>query len=375
MDLDVSCVRKETAAIEEESVTGGLKIGVIGVGGAGRAHSVRFLRHPNVTEVRGYDIKPVDFDRIKVFGDFEEFIEPLDAVSICSPDDSHAGYIVECFARGKHVLVEKPMVASLEEAQELETVIANKGPLKFGVHHQMRFVPAFAKAKELMDSGVLGDVFYAEANYWHDMRERSRKYDDWRIRGKGQSVIYGGACHPLDLLLYLFGDDNPPVDHVTYVNKIGFPEYPLRYTDATTLLRMRSGATCKCNTNISVRFPQFNNLTLLGEKATYIDGLLYDGANVTDLASESAYQGRLRRLVRGGSSALVKALTHMPSFRINPMSVYDHEHACDVIIKDFVRSILEDRDPLVGYLDGKRVVSLCEETEKDGLERLAPIDG
>lgn len=370
MDVDVLGDGKETAALEEVSVTEGLKIGVIGVGGAGRAHSVRFLRHPDVAEVRGYDIKNVDFDRIRVFRDFDEFIEPLDAVSICSPDDSHAHYIVECFARHKHVLVEKPMVASLEEAHELETVIANRGPLKFGVHHQMRFVPAFAKAKELMDSGALGDIFYAEANYWHDMRERSLKYDDWRIRGQGQSVIYGGACHPLDLLLYLFGDDNPAVDHVTYVNKIGFPEYPLRYTDATTLLRMRSGTTCKCNTNIAARFPQFNNLVILGEKATYIDGLLYQGAEIADLASESAYRGRFRRLVRRNSSALVKMLRCLPGFRVNPMSIYDHEHACDVIIKDFLRSIIEDREPLVGYADGVRVVELCEQTEVQALARM-----
>ena len=226
-----------------------IKVGVIGVGGAGRAHCGRFLRNANVEEVRGYDIKIIDFKDVQIYYDFEEFIDTVDAVSICTPDESHLFYILEAFRRGKHVLVEKPMVASYREVEELETYISKFQNLVFAVHHQMRFVPSFFKTKEVIDSGLLGKIFYVEANYWHDMRLRSIQYDDWRMRGKGQSVIFGGACHPLDLILYLLG--NHTVEHThTYLNKNAFEEYPLKYTAATTILGFSNGVVAKCHTNI-----------------------------------------------------------------------------------------------------------------------------
>lgn len=348
-----------------------IKVGIIGVGGAGRAHSSRFLGNPHVSHVSGFDIKKIEFSKIPIFYDFEEFIEPLDAVSICTPDDSHLEYIVKAFERGKHVLVEKPMVASLEEAIELEEIIEKNRHLKFGVHHQMRFVPAFSEAKRLLDSGKLGKIFYAEANYWHDMRKRSVKYDNWRMKDKGQSVIYGGACHPLDLLLYLFGGRDAPIKHTTYLNKIGYSEYPDSYTSATTLLTMQSGAVCKCHTNYAVRFPQFNNLILLGENGTYIDGIFHDGKSVHRLASGSAYRGRFLKLVRSLSSIILAVCERIPAFRINPWSIYDHNYACDVVVNNFVESIVEDKETLVGYRDGLRVIRLCEETEKDGQKNSA----
>ncbi len=343
-----------------------LKIGIIGVGGAGRAHSSRFLSSPQVSHVRGFDIKKIEFDSIPIFYDFEEFIEPLDAVSICTPDDTHFEYIIKAFEKGKHVLVEKPMVASLEEAFELKEAIEKNGHLKFAVHHQMRFVPAFSKAKRLIESGELGKIFYAEANYWHDMRQRSVKYDDWRMKGKGQSVIYGGACHPLDLLLHLFGNGDAPVKHTTYLNKIGYPECPAGYTSATTILTMQSGAVCKCHTNNAARFPQFNNLILLGENGSYVDGILHDGKSFHEVASASAYRGHFRRLVRHLSKTLLALCKRIPAFRFNPWSVYDHNYACEVIVNNFVDCIVEGKEPLVGYNDGLRVIRVCEETEEDG---------
>lgn len=339
-----------------------INIGIIGVGGAGRAHAKRYKKNKFVDEVRGYDIKEIDFDAINMRYDFNTFLDGLDAVSICTPDDTHYEYIVKCLEARKHVLVEKPMVASLDEAIKLKKTLSKYPDLKFGVHHQMRFVPAFQQAKKILNKNELGKVFYIEANYWHDMRERNTKFDNWRVKGKGQSVIFGGACHPLDLLMHLNGGDIS--EHQTLYSKNGYEDYPSSYTSATTILKFKDGVVAKCHTNNSVVFPQFNNLIVLGDKGTYIDGILYKNG----LFSPASYGNprvKFKNFFSIGfiEDMLVRLLTKSRFFRQNPQTVYDHNGACEIIINDFVDSVANNKSPLVGYGDGFRVIELCEQIE------------
>jgi predicted dehydrogenase len=326
-----------------------LNIGIIGVGGAGRAHAFRFNRNPSVGSVFGFDIK-----KINVHG-----------VSVCSPDDSHYEYIVKCLEAGKHVLVEKPMVASLAEAEKLEEILETYSDLVFGVHHQMRYVPAFVQAKHLLENGDLGSVFYVEANYWHDMRERNVQFDDWRVKKNGQSVIYGGACHPLDLIMYLLGSE--PSEHHTYLNKNAYSDYPQEYTAATSTLMFDSGVVAKCHTNNCVVFPQMNDLIILGDKATYIDGVLYRNRKFETQCSNTPrrYFKRVFPVTLLGDF-LTKIITKTKGFRRNPQTIYNHDVACEVIVSNFVESVLGKETPLVGYLEACKVIKLCEETEKNG---------
>ncbi len=345
-----------------------IKIGIIGIGGAGRAHAYRFLRHKSVARVIGYDIKEIDFSKIEIIKSFDEFISSVDAVSICTPDYCHYEYIKKCILNNKHVLVEKPMVANFKEAVALNEILQNNLHVKFAIHHQMRFVPAFNKAKELIKNGELGDLFYVEANYWHDMRIRNTLFDDWRIKGKGQSVIFGGACHPLDLILYLINEE--VIDHKTFLSKNSYKEFPLNYTSATTILKFKSNVIAKCHTNNSVIFPQFNNLIVLGDKGSFIDGILYKNNKFINVAQyfNRIANYRYRQYI---NSKLINLALHFLTkhhlFRSSPFSIYNHEYACQVIIDNFVNAIVKDERVLVGYEDGCKVVKLCEETEAEGL--------
>jgi len=343
-----------------------LTIGVIGVGGAGRAHAARFMKNDNVRKVIGYDIKPINFQLIDVYYDFDKFISEVDAVSICAPDQVHYEYIIRCLGLGKHVLVEKPMVSSYTEAAKLKGVIEKHSELTFAVHHQMRYVPAFNQAKRLIDAHALGDIFYVESNYWHDMRARDTLYDDWRVKDEGQSIVFGGACHPLDLILYLTGTDCQVAEHNTYFSKNAYTKYPRSYTSATTSIRFNNGIVAKSHTNNCVVYPQFNNLILLGEEGSYIDGILYkDGkAHVTgyDGLSASSFIGRIKSRTR---SAILNYLSKTTKFRLNPFTVYDHEYACRIIIDNFIDSIVYGKPVLVSYEDGRRIIKLCEAVEEN----------
>lgn len=375
-----------------------IDVGIVGLGGAGRAHARRFRRNKSVRRIVGFDIKPVEIDGVELVGDLEALLGQVDAVSICTPDHLHLRDIIRCLDAGKHVLVEKPMVASHAEAQELEAHLAAHPELVFGVHHQMRHTPAFQKARELISSGALGKVFYLEANYWHDMKSRSTKFDNWRME-HGQSLIFGHSCHPLDLLMHLL--DDKPESHSTYLSKVGFDDYATPYTSATTTMRFAGGVVAKSHVNSCCEFPQFNNLMVLGDQGTYIDGILYRQGRFTQASDffgtggsalalnvlDIKIPGRLvslvfnayLRTVDGVLRAYLRTFNWLANrlmsrpdfaFRQYPLTVYNHDGACQVMVDNFVAAVGGREDILVGYADAARVIELCEAVEADGLRNM-----
>ena len=375
-----------------------IDVGIVGLGGAGRAHARRLRRNKSVRTIVGFDIKPVDVAGVEVVDSLEALLSKVQAVSICTPDHLHLQGIIRCLEAGKHVLVEKPMVASHAEALELEQHLCAHPDLVFGVHHQMRHTPAFRKARELIADGSLGRVFYLEANYWHDMTSRSTMFDNWRME-HGQSLIFGHSCHPLDLLMYLM--DGKPLSHSTFLSKVGFDAYATPYTSATTMLRFAGDIVAKSHVNSCCAFPQFNNLVVLGDRGTYIDGVLYrDGTftqvsdffgagrtalalNVLDIKIPGrlvslAFNAYLRsidlvlRTYLHVFNRLAGRLMSRPdfAFRQYPLTVYNHDGACQVMIDNFVAAVQGHEPVLVGYSDAARVIELCEAVEADGLSNL-----
>lgn len=377
-----------------------LIIGIVGLGGAGRAHAARFRRNPAVRKIIGYDVRAeavVDAG-CEVATSLQDLLSRVDAVSICTPDHLHLEGILAAMRAGKHVLVEKPMVASHAEAIVLERELRAHPDLVFSVHHQMRHAPAFERAKDLIESGVLGRVFYMEANYWHDMTERSSMYDDWRMK-HGQSLIFGHGCHPLDLIMHLAG--SAPTQHSTHLARIGFDTSAAEYTSATSLLTFPSGLVAKVHVNSCCIYPQYNDLVVLGDQGSYVDGILFRGGrfqhkagffrsgqphvslNVVSLRLPRflislAFNVYLRSIELGWrvwaatmNWVSVRLMSHPDfGFRRYPMTVYNHDGACQTIIDNFVAAVHGRANVLVGFADAERVIRLCEETEADGLDRL-----
>lgn len=293
------------------------------------------------------------------------------------------------------------MVASHAEAMALEPVLRAHPQLVFAVHHQMRHAPAFERARDLLDSGALGRPYYIEANYWHDMSGRSTMFDDWRMT-HGQSLIFGHACHPLDLIMHLA--DGEPLDHSTHLSKVGFDDYAAEYTSATTIMAFPDGLVAKTHVNSCCVYPQYNNLIVLGDKGSYIDGVVFRdgrfrqdagffrpgqpdvGLNIVSMRIPPAllslaFNAYLRTISLAHRAWFVlmnpiaRRMMSYPDFgfRHYPMTVYNHDGACQTMVDNFVDAVQGKTKVLVGFDAAARVIKLCEAAESDGLARLAAL--
>ena len=206
--------------------------------------------------------------------DYRELVArpDVDVVGIYSPDHLHLEHIQGAIAFGKHVICTKPMVVSLQEARRVVRLVRTTG-LKFLVGHTSRFTPRFMAAKKLYDDGDLGRPLFAEAHYVHDMRPVMDR-TAWRHQDP-QDWLYGGACHPIDLLRWFFGD----VEEVfVYASCSRMDDrYPAGKHDNFLInLRFRSGVIARILAVFGLVEPSLPmlGLSVFGDKGSFVNDQL-----------------------------------------------------------------------------------------------------
>ncbi|WP_127559445.1 Gfo/Idh/MocA family protein [Nioella ostreopsis] len=150
---------------------------------------------------------------ISVTGDLEAVLaDPsIDLIDICLPPHLHFPIAVQCLEAGKHVICEKPIVRSLDEADRLAAVAKARGKSVFPVF-QYRYGRAMAQLQALVAAGLAGKPFVASLEtHWN--RDAAYYAVPWRGTWAGESggALLGHAIHAHDLLCKVFG----PVAEVT----------------------------------------------------------------------------------------------------------------------------------------------------------------
>jgi len=140
--------------------------------------------------------------------------EDVDAVIVCTPNHLLAPIALEALRHGKHILVEKPAGIGLEKVEVL-THMAKAANLKARVGFNHRYHPAFQKAREIFESGVLGPLMHIRARYGHGGRIG---YDrEWRanpaLSGGGELIDQG--VHLIDLSRWFLGEFQTVEGHAT----------------------------------------------------------------------------------------------------------------------------------------------------------------
>lgn len=149
---------------------------------------------------------------VKAYHTLEELLaDPnVDAVTVCTATKFHTDITIKALESGKHVLCEKPMAASVEEAQRMVDAARRTGK-KLMISHNQRLYSPHVKAKELIESGAIGKVLTFRTHlgirgpeYSGVNRSASIWYFDKKKAGRG--VVSDVGSHRIDLMRYFFGD-------------------------------------------------------------------------------------------------------------------------------------------------------------------------
>ena len=127
----------------------------------------------------------------------------IDLVSICSPSSTHFDYAQQCLLAGKHILVEKPFVSTVSEAQEVLKLAKTLGKHVF-IFQNRRFDSDFLTVKKVIENGFLGDILSFEAHYNRFKPVLNPK--KWKeIVSPANGILYDLGAHIIDQSVALFG--------------------------------------------------------------------------------------------------------------------------------------------------------------------------
>jgi predicted dehydrogenase len=235
------------------------RLGIIGCGWAGERHAHALAQLSERAELCA--LADVDVEvaragaqawRVPVWtDDYTDLLdrERLDAVSICLPHHLHAPAAVAAARAGLHVLVEKPLATTLDEADRM-IAAADAAGVVLMVAEPVRFHGAYLKAADLIRSGAVGDVFLVRISREHHMHDYLRRRP-WFLEHPAGGIMYSGGIHDFDILRMLAGE----VEHV--YGLAGHKVLPEMAGDDTSvaLAGLQSGAAAVIAESFSSRTP------------------------------------------------------------------------------------------------------------------------
>ena len=207
------------------SIAGPLRVAVVGVGHLGRHHARLLGTMPDVMFVAAVDLDParaaaaVQGTTAEALTDVRDLAGRVDAVTVAVPTVHHLAVALPFLEQGVHVLVEKPMAASLDEADHMLEVAARSGAT-LAVGHTERFNPAVEAAL-----AVLQQPRFIEIDRLSGFPERSLDID----------VVFDVMIHDLDLILAIDGSG------VAGVEAVGVPVLTSRVDIANARVKFNSG--------------------------------------------------------------------------------------------------------------------------------------
>ena len=280
-----------------------LSVGLIGIGNMGSAHA-SVIGSGQVAALRLASVCDIDAERLKLclqknpgvkgYSDWQELVRDpeVDAVIVAVPHPLHARIAMEALDCGKHVLVEKPVDISITKAKALNDAAQKSGKV-FGIMFNQRTNPLFAKARQIMQNGELGELrrtVWIITNWF-----RTQSYYDsgtWRATwsGEGGGVLLNQAPHNLDLWQWVCG---MPQEVTAFCDIAKYHRIEVE-DDVTIFTRYQNGATGVFITSTG-EYPGTNRLEITGTKGKLVieDGKLKhwklreDSQKVSEEAKES----------------------------------------------------------------------------------------
>ncbi len=307
-----------------------MKIGVVGAGFIGAIHLNAYANMPEVEVVGVADTLPETAAAgaavvgARSYSSYESLIgaEEVEIVDVCLPTTYHRELALKAAREGKHVILEKPIARTLEDAEAILEAFSGEGGRLF-VGHVLRFFPEFARIKQTIDAGELGTIGVARTSRrspfltgWNDW------YADWRMSG---GVLLDLVIHDFDFLRWSLGE----VERVYAKGVMGREYNRLDYSLVT--LRFASGAIAHVEGQWGYPGPFNYSIELAGSRALVaidslepppvqlLGGATGPGESPDVVTGKSPFQTELEHFIRciaTGEEPLVDAHDAYEALRI-----------------------------------------------------------
>ncbi len=188
-----------------------IKVGLASYGLSGQVFHAPFLQaNPRFELVaileRTKNLSAERYPATKIVRSFDELLaEDVELVVVNTPNDTHVDFVTRALEAGKHVVVEKPVTATVAEAEQLMALAREKN-LTLSVYQNRRWDGDFLTVKKVIESGELGELVEYEA-VWPRCAPAFRTVGGWREEpGPAAGVLYDLGAHLIDQALQLFGE-------------------------------------------------------------------------------------------------------------------------------------------------------------------------
>jgi predicted dehydrogenase len=263
----------------------------------------------------------------------------MDLVAIGSPSGCHSEQAIACARAGLHVLVEKPMAVTSEEAGRLVAACDTAG-VRLGVFFQDRLQPDIVRLKAYLDGGGMGQVLLVGGHVkWYRPPEyysTSRWRGTWALDGGG--AVMNQGIHTLDLMLHLLGDVATVSAHARAMRHA----VEVEDTGVATL-QFRSGALGTYEATTAAYPGYKRRLEISGERGTIV--VEHDRVIAADLVSGSPAFAPSPAAATGESASSHVVSDATPHRRM---------------IEDFLRALHEGTRPICDGREGKRSIDLVQ---------------
>lgn len=261
----------------------------------------------------------------------------IDGVIVASPDNFHRDMVCDALKAGKHVLCEKPIALHLDECKEMIEASKEYGKLLM-VGQVCRVTPGFMLAKEIISSGMLGELYFIESEYAHDYAH----IGGWRMdKDLKRHPVTGGGCHAVDLVRWLTGKE--PTEAFSYSTHECLTDWPC---DDTTIsvLKFDKSLAGKIYISTGCKRDYTMRTAIYGTKGTVI-------VNNT-LPYLSLYVESFE-----GKDTLFWSEMKSVEHRI-PVEQNNHNFKAE--IDEFCDCIINNTEPAISAEEGARAVAICE---------------
>jgi UDP-N-acetyl-2-amino-2-deoxyglucuronate dehydrogenase len=346
-----------------------LRFGIVGTGGIARTHAAALRALHSDAEISACcDVLPgraaafaEQFGIPRAFDSATAMVDAggIDVVCVCTPHPQHAEPLIQAAQRGIHGVVEKPLAATLDDADRVLEAADKYGTL-LSTMSQRRWYPAAQRIRSAIDGGALGPNLVLGESYCEMWRsEAYYRMDAWRGRWdtEGGGVLMNQAPHNIDFLLWYMG---PAEEIFGYWANLNHPFVEIE-DNAVAVIRFRSGALGILKGTVSMQPERrIHGVSLVGSS----------GGNVSlDCWQVPPEQ---RRVTTGPSDVGTNDVWTLPAGepigRARAIEYGSGElpnfHAYQLL--DVIGAIREKRPPAVSGVDGRRVVAIIQGVYESG---------